>query len=147
MGCRQHQLDSPLHYEVPPNNNGQAFIIRLLFGFVSQSFCIQYLLNSKNNNNPSQSSSLSNTITARRELITRLGRRLLFPTPSSCLAAVAVQQGSLQRLCQVKNRIQASIYLIPGGGTFQLKHSGEWACGIPDGETIVLTGGNYVTRC
>ena len=76
--------------------------------------CIQYLLNSKNNNNPSQSSSLSNTITARRDLSTRLGRRLHFPTPSSCSAAVTVQQGSLQRLCQVKNRRKLQfIYLIP----------------------------------
>ena len=42
-----------------------------------------------------------------------------------------------------------------GGGTFPLRHSGFRACGIPDGETIVITGGrpsnsqahNYVTRC
>ena len=40
---------------------------------------------------PPQSSSLSNTITARRELFTRLGRHLLFPTPLSCLAAGAVK--------------------------------------------------------
>ena len=116
-------------------------------------FCIQYLLNSKNNNNPSQSSSLSNTITGRRELVTRLGRRLLFPTPSSSLAAaIAVHYISLQRLCQVKNRTQASIYFLPGGETITLKHRG--GCGIPDGETIVMTGcgvkrpyHNYVTRC
>ena len=49
-----------------------------------------------------------------------------------------------------KNRTQTSIYLFPGGETFQLKHSGEWACGIPDRDSIVMTGGgnhNYVTRC
>ena len=36
------------------------------------------------------------------------------------------------------------------GGSFDLSHGGERACGIPDaGDTIVLTGGdghNYVTR-
>jgi len=44
--------------------------------------------------------------------------------------------------------------ILPGGGTFPLRHSGFRACGIPDGETIVITGGrpsnsqahNYVTR-
>ena len=100
------------------------------------------------NTNPSQSSSLSNTITARRDIITRLGRRLLFPTPLYCLAAGTVQRSSLQRLFrQVKLIFLYSFSL--GGGTFQLEHSGEDACGIPDGETIVMTGGNtpnYVTR-
>ena len=35
------------------------------------------------------------------------------------------------------------------GATFALEHGGYGACGIPDGETIILTGGfghNYVTR-
>ena len=38
---------------------------------------------------------------------------------------------------------------IPGGATFSLRHSGDLACGIPDGETLILTGGaghNFVTR-
>ena len=98
-------------------------------------------------NNLSQSSSLSNTITARRELVTRLGRRLLFPTPLSCLAAM--QKSSLQRLCQVKNRHKLQFIFVPGGETFPQKHREDAACGIPDKETIVMTGGrvhNYVTR-
>ena len=37
-----------------------------------------------------------------------------------------------------------------GAGTFVLRHGGRLACGIPDGETIILTGGfpshNFVTR-
>ena len=43
-----------------------------------------------------------------------------------------------------------------GGAKFKLEHNGKNACGIPDGETIVMTGGaggvlggeghNYVTR-
>ena len=33
-----------------------------------------------------------------------------------------------------------------GGATLTLRHSGESACGIPFEDTIVLTGGNYVTR-
>ena len=38
---------------------------------------------------------------------------------------------------------------VAGGGTFDLRHSGLAACGIPDEDTIVMTGGylhNYVTR-
>ena len=40
-----------------------------------------------------------------------------------------------------------------GNATLELRHSGEDACGIPDGDSIILTGGreedgyhNYVTR-
>jgi len=42
--------------------------------------------------------------------------------------------------------------IVPGGGTFDLRHSGFGACGIPDEDTIVMTGGgdypghNHVTR-
>jgi len=39
--------------------------------------------------------------------------------------------------------------ILPGGETFTLRHSGYYACGIPDGDTIVMTGGythDYVTR-
>ena len=44
-----------------------------------------------------------------------------------------------------------SSHLNTGGGSFELKHNGEAACGIPEaGDTMVLTGGrpahNYVTR-
>ena len=68
----------------------------------STALMLDILSNSKNNN-PLQSPSLSNTITAWRDLITRLGLHLLFPTPLSCLAAaMAVQQCSMQRLFQVK---------------------------------------------
>jgi len=44
---------------------------------------------------------------------------------------------------------ELSAEIVPGGETFPLKHSGDGACGIPDGQSIVLTGGrrhNYVTR-
>ena len=37
----------------------------------------------------------------------------------------------------------------PGGETFELRHGGAGACGIPDGESIVMTGGfghSFVTR-
>jgi len=39
--------------------------------------------------------------------------------------------------------------IVPGGGTFKLRHSGWYSCGIPDGDTIVMTGGrshSHVTR-
>ena len=44
-----------------------------------------------------------------------------------------------------------SSHLNTGGGSFELKHSGWDACGIPEaGDTMVLTGGypahKYVTR-
>ena len=41
------------------------------------------------------------------------------------------------------------LFFVAGGGTFALRHSGAFACGIPDEDTIVMTGGNfhdYVTR-
>merc|ERR1712126_148090 len=42
-----------------------------------------------------------------------------------------------------------SLQKFPGGKAFGLRHSGDKACGIPDKDTIVMTGGNYhdhVTR-
>ena len=41
------------------------------------------------------------------------------------------------------------LFFVADGGTFDLRHSGYKACGIPDEDTIVMTGGflhNYVTR-
>ena len=41
------------------------------------------------------------------------------------------------------------LFFVAGGGTFELRHSGNRACGIPEEDTIVITGGiynNYVTR-
>ena len=42
------------------------------------------------------------------------------------------------------------LFFVAGGGTFALRQSGERACGIPDDDTIVMTGGfprhDYVTR-
>ena len=41
------------------------------------------------------------------------------------------------------------LFFVAGGGTFALRHYRWLACGIPDEDTIVMTGGvlhNYVTR-
>ena len=41
------------------------------------------------------------------------------------------------------------IFFVLGGATFKLSHSGHHACGIPNEDTIVMTGGvlhSYVTR-
>ena len=35
------------------------------------------------------------------------------------------------------------LFFDTGGGTFDLRHSGNSACGIPDKDTIVMTGGNF----
>ena len=44
-----------------------------------------------------------------------------------------------------------TVNVYPGGGSFGLNDNLEYACGIPDGETIVMTGGypahSFVTRC
>ena len=55
-----------------------------------------------------------------------------------------------------KCNILLLLHINTGGGSFELKHSGEDACGIPEaGDTMVLTGGynkneysahKYVTR-
>ena len=49
--------------------------------------------------------------------------------------------------------VQLLPLLLLGNATLELRHSGEDACGIPDGDSIILTGGreedgyhNYVTR-
>ena len=42
------------------------------------------------------------------------------------------------------------VFFCQGGEKFELAHTGEGACGIPDGDTIVMTGGwlsSFVTRC
>ena len=44
---------------------------------------------------------------------------------------------------------QSFYYFFPDGSSFVLEHDGRDACGIPDKETLVLTGGseqNHVTR-
>ena len=44
---------------------------------------------------------------------------------------------------------QYSCCFCQGGDKFALAHTGEGACGIPDGDTIVMTGGwfsSFVTR-
>ena len=42
------------------------------------------------------------------------------------------------------------LFFVAGGGIFALRHSGVDACGIPDEDSIVMTGGypphDYVTR-
>ena len=41
------------------------------------------------------------------------------------------------------------LFFVAGGGSFKLRHSGRYACGITDEDTIVMTGGfshDYVTR-
>ena len=50
-----------------------------------------------------------------------------------------------------KGNILLLLHIFTGGGSFELKHTGAGACGIPDGgDTVVLTGGypahKYVTR-
>ena len=42
-----------------------------------------------------------------------------------------------------------NLLFVAGGGTFALRHNGLDACGIPDEDTIVMTGGaghSHVTR-
>ena len=89
------------------------------------------------------------TSTAWRGLPMWLGPRHPFPTPSCCWAAVVLQR-PLQRLCQVLRSGQVFNFFVAGGGAFALRHNGYHACGIPDEDTIVMTGGgdphDYVTR-
>ena len=96
--------------------------------------------------------------TASKGLVTRRGRRPLIRNPSFCWAAITMQRSSLPRFCEVlQSRIKTN-NLCPGNESvasqWKLHHSGNAACGIPDGETIVMTGGykypnshSFVTRC
>ena len=50
-----------------------------------------------------------------------------------------------------ENRSSFHLFFVTGGETFALRHSGWAACGIPEEDTIVMTGGarpfhNYVAR-
>ena len=58
----------------------------------------------------------------------------------------------LDQTCQTKPCL-GKPYSRANSGSFALKHSGQNACGIPDGQTIIMTGGgnsdgchNFVTR-
>ena len=76
------------------------------------------------------------------------GHQSLFLTPSSCSVA-AMMLRSLPKSCQVLRSIQVFTISVTGGGAFELRHSGDRSCGIPDEDTIVMTGGfghQYVTR-
>ena len=87
------------------------------------------------------------------------GRLPLFLTPLYYLAVVttivAVQHVIMPRFGQVRYtpnvKVKANITLL-GRKTFELRHNAYSACGISDGDTIVMTGGgsplqNYVHRC
>ena len=85
----------------------------------------------------------------RGDLLTQPGRRHLSLTPLSFWVAMGMRQSFLQRLFQVFNGRQTSTFSPSDVSKFALQHSGEDACGIPDKDTIVLTGGqahNFVTR-
>ena len=84
---------------------------------------------------------------------TRPGPHLLIPIPLFCLAEDGVQH--LQRLLedpQVLTWFFTEIKTcFTDGRTFTLAHSGDRACGIPDGDTFVMVGGgeqihNFATR-
>ena len=59
-------------------------------------------------------------------------------------------QNSQQRLFQVGLSFLSLSFFIPSDGEFfDLAHNGFLTCGIPDGDSFVLTGGllhNFVTR-
>ena len=85
----------------------------------------------------------------RGDLLTQPGRRHLSLTPLSFWVAMGMRQSFLQRLFQVFKGRQTSTFSPSDVSKFALQHSGEDACGIPDKDTIVLTGGqahNFATR-
>ena len=96
------------------------------------------------------------TITVWSEGRTQPGHHPLFPTPLCFwVVGIELEESSVQRLCQVSFYSKLCTFcrydfFLSGGATFALEHSAYGACGIPDNETFVLTGGNpngyYVTR-
>ena len=74
----------------------------------------------------------------------------LYQIPCSANQSTWIYMNSIptqnNRIC--KSFISLSFSL--DGTQFQLEHGGKYACGIPDGDSIVLTGGfmhNHVIRC
>ena len=66
---------------------------------------------------------------------------------------VLLGTGLQSNLIQIQHRRTKAPNILldynSGGYTFALAHSGYLSCGIPDGDTYVLTGGgkhNFVTR-
>jgi len=65
-------------------------------------------------------------------------------TPPSHPNSIVLLGGGIS----TNNETTLTAEIVPGGGSFSLLHSGYEACGIPDGETIVMTGRlghNHVT--
>ena len=127
LGRRQHHVDSHLHHK--------ARILHQITYFLS----IRNPINRENrNSHTAWSPPYSNSI------ILLGGSKI---NPSGELTAEIVPGFGIFQNRQGRKR---SPLPCPGGTTFALHHSGWDACGIPDGETIVMAGGRYhsnVTRC
>ena len=98
--------------------------------------------------------------TGRVDPFTQHGRQLHTQTPWYYLAEDTAQPILLQKYCHLVARgcllllkdivlIRCNVDDFSVDDTFALEHGGNGACGIPDGDTIIMTGGfgqNYVTR-
>ena len=98
--------------------------------------------------------------TGRVDPFTQHGRQRQTQTLWYYLAGGTAQPILLQKYCHLVARVSIlllkDIFLIRRNvddfsvdDTFALEHGGNGACGIPDGDTIIMTGGfgqNYVTR-
>ena len=91
-----------------------------------------------------------------QDVTTLHGHLPLFLIQLCSLAAKIIQLDLVQRLFLVQYCFLLTSKLfnfVAGGKSFTLPHSARDACGIPDGETIIMSGGyhnktdhNYVTR-
>ena len=97
--------------------------------------------------------------TGRVDPFTQHGRQRHTQTPWYYLAEDTVQPILLQKYCHLVARVSLLLLIrrlircnvddFSVDDTFALEHGGNGACGIPDGDTIIMTGGfgqNYVTR-
>ena len=134
LGCRQHHVDSHLHHK--------ARILQQILCFLS----IRNPINrEKRSDHTAWSPPHSNSI------ILLGGGKINATDPSGEIvpdltAEIVPGFG----IFQDRQRRKRSPLPCLGNTTFALHHSGWDACGIPDGETIVMAGGryhSYVTRC
>ena len=69
--------------------------------------------------------------------------------PADLTAEILPSSGSSKPFTSKRHLITCNVDDFSVDDTFALEHGGNGACGIPDGDTIIMTGGfgqNYVTR-
>ena len=147
MGWRKHGLDSLGHHEVPPNPSNTLAIIHW---FVDTQDIGTWLGHSPRINSliqlccwvgcaPTRTNTTNQDIPSKKLKLCQVSVRFMYRSPG---IAGLQQSWYLYHLFQDNlNHITSWSTCLSGGATFELRHGGAFGCAIPDGETVVQTGG------